>query len=117
MIGWACENADWCLATDTDQAALWDDVTPRAAFHRLARTTGCEVVIKCGADGCLIGPDRRIETPGPVDVVDTTGAGDSFNAAYLAARLRGASIPDAAVAGHGLASKVIQAPGAILPRL
>jgi 2-dehydro-3-deoxygluconokinase len=116
LIGWACQNADWCLATDTDQAALWGDETPAAAFERLARNTACEVVVKCGANGCLIAPGTRVGIPGQVAVLDTTGAGDSFNAAYLAARLQGASIHDAAIAGHALAAKVIRNPGAILPR-
>ncbi len=48
--------------------------------------------------------------------VDTTGAGDSFNAGYLAARLTGASPVDAARAGHALAGRVIMHRGAIIPR-
>ena len=49
-------------------------------------------------------------------VVDTTAAGDSFAAAYLSARLTGASIRDAALAGHRLASQVVGFPGAIIPQ-
>ena len=43
-------------------------------------------------------------------------AGDSFNAAYLAARLAGADPLAAARAGHRLAGVVIQHRGAIVPR-
>jgi 2-dehydro-3-deoxygluconokinase len=53
--------------------------------------------------------------PEVVRVVDSTGAGDSFNAAYLAARLRGATISEAAHAGNVLAGAVVQVAGAILP--
>ena len=116
LIGWMCDNSDWCLATDTDQAALWGDRMARAAFVRLSESAGCEVVLKCGADGCLIGPDDRVGIPAPVAVIDTTGAGDSFNAAYLAARLQGASVQEAAMAGHTLSATVIKARGAIVPR-
>jgi 2-dehydro-3-deoxygluconokinase len=48
--------------------------------------------------------------------MDTTAAGDSFNAGYLAARMRGAAPLEAALAGHALASQVIGYRGAILPR-
>lgn len=116
LIGWMCSNADWCLATDTDEAELWGDQSARTVFARHAGRAGCEVVVKCGADGCLIGPDDRVGVPRPVDVVDTTGAGDSFNAAYLAARLQGEGVREAAMAGHRLAAKVIGTRGAIVPR-
>ena len=48
-------------------------------------------------------------------VVDSTAAGDSFNAAYLAARLLGADPPRAARLGNRLAARVIAFPGAIIP--
>jgi len=49
-------------------------------------------------------------------VVDTTAAGDSFGAAYIAARLAGHTAAQAAQAGHRLASVVIGHRGAIIPR-
>jgi 2-dehydro-3-deoxygluconokinase len=48
-------------------------------------------------------------------VIDTTAAGDSFAAAYLAARLAGIDPIDAARAGHHLAGVVVCHPGAIIP--
>ena len=59
----------------------------------------------------------RSSRPQPVaQVVDTTAAGDSFAAAYLAARLAGAAPDAAARAGHELAGLVVGHPGAIVPR-
>ncbi len=54
--------------------------------------------------------------PERVSPVDTTAAGDSFAAGYLAARLRGEAPAAAARAGHRLAAVVITHPGAIIPR-
>jgi 2-dehydro-3-deoxygluconokinase len=54
--------------------------------------------------------------PVAAPVVDTTAAGDSFAAAYIAARLSGAEPTDAARAGHRLAGVVVCHPGAIIPR-
>ena len=50
-------------------------------------------------------------------VVDTTGAGDSFNAGYLAGRVLGNSVAQSVALGHGLAARVIQHPGAIMPAM
>ena len=48
-------------------------------------------------------------------MVDSTAAGDSFNAGYLAARLLGADRPSAARLGNRLAARVVAHPGAIIP--
>ncbi len=49
-------------------------------------------------------------------VIDTTAAGDSFAAAYIAARLEHAPPEVAARAGHALAGVVVGHPGAIIPK-
>jgi sugar/nucleoside kinase (ribokinase family) len=79
----------------------------------------CEVVaITCGSKGSIIlTKNERINVDAMWvhEVVDTTGAGDSFNSAYLAARLLGIEPIKAALWGHALAAKVIAQPGAIIP--
>lgn len=61
----------------------------------LKRQTG-EIVVTMGADGCRhIGATGHTAAPGvAMNAVDTTGAGDCFAAAYVTAKLEGASLPD-----------------------
>jgi 2-dehydro-3-deoxygluconokinase len=106
------------LPTFDDEAALFGDADPAATAERLHGLGVAEVVVKSGGAPCLISTDgRRAEVAGETvpRPVDTTAAGDSFNAAYLAARLTGAPPEDCAAAGHRLAARVIGTKGAIIP--
>ena len=106
------------LATDVDELSLYGDGSERA-LGRWRDLGVDEVVIKMGAEGCLLmagDVEARIPAREVPRVIDTTGAGDSFNAGYLAARLRGDSAKEAALQAHALAAQVIQHPGAIMPR-
>src|SRR5262245_3028229 len=62
------------------------------------------------------GRSEFIPVPEVVVPVDTTAAGDSFNAAYIAARMSGQGPADAAAAAHRLAAQVIRHRGALMPR-
>ena len=68
------------------------------------------VVVKRGPDGAIaVGPDGALvsaEAPA-VKVVDTIGAGDVFNAAFLAALAGGAPLGDCVAAGTAVASRAI----------
>jgi 2-dehydro-3-deoxygluconokinase len=111
--------ASLALPTFDDEAALFGDADPAATARRLHDLGVGEVAVKCGAEPCLVSrsgePAMRVAVERRVQPVDTTAAGDSFNAAYLAARLTGAEPAVAAAEGHRLAARVIAAKGAIIP--
>jgi 2-dehydro-3-deoxygluconokinase len=76
-------------------------------------------VIKLGEQGALVASaagEVRVPAATPARIIDTTAAGDSFNAAYIAARLvEGLPAEVAAGRGAALAAEVIGWPGAIAP--
>ncbi len=101
------------LPTLEDETAISGESDP-AAVSAHWQSLGCtETIVKLGSEGCSL-PDGSIIAPDAVlEPVDTSGAGDAFNGGYLAARMNGADIADAASAGHALAGWTIMRPGAI----
>ncbi len=117
-MGEIVKSCDIALPSFDDEAALFGDPTPEATCARLLALGVREAVVKNGALPCRIASNGRQEDVPAETVahpVDTTAAGDSFNAAYLEARLAGASQPEAARRGHRLAAAVILHKGAIIP--
>ncbi len=115
----ALKRVDVALPTFDDEAMLWGDQSPEATVERLKAFGITEIVVKNGQSSALVaagGHQEHIPVPEVIHPLDTTAAGDSFNAAYMAARLAGDNPAVAAVAAHRLAAEVIQHRGAIVPR-
>ena len=113
---------DIAFLTLDDEDALWGEKPVDEVIARTQAAGVQEIIIKRGADSCLIAVDNEpvievaaVKLP-KESVVDTTAAGDSFSAGYLAVRLTGGDAAQAAKRGHLTASTVIQYRGAIIPR-
>lgn len=113
----AFDLADMVLASTEDLLPLYPGEGQDAL---LARIPGDEVVLKLAEPASILRLEGVLhQTRAEAltkPVVDTTAAGDSFAAAYIAARLAGAGPVEAARAGHALASVVVCHAGAIIPR-
>ncbi len=115
----ALKRVDIALPTFEDETTLWGDTNPEATVERLQAFGIGEIVVKNGSSTALVADQNgreHVPVPEVVEPIDTTAAGDSFNAAYLAARLNGEAPVAAATAAHGLAGQVIRHRGAIMPR-
>lgn len=111
--------ADLVLPSFDDEALLWKDNSPEATAKRLAERGAKEIVVKNGPAAAVVykeGAVHLVSARAIPDAVDTTAAGDSFNAAYLAARCLGLAPLAACALGHELAGQVIRYHGALAPR-
>ncbi len=111
---WRC--TDIALPSVDDEMALFGDAEGGAVIARLRSWGVSRGAIKRGDAGPVdLGPDgHALSVPVAENVVDTTAAGDSFNAGYIAATAAGRSSTKAMEAGHALALKVIGKRGAIV---
>lgn len=111
---------DYCdvvLPTLDDERALWglSSVADLRDFYQAFEirelvVKGDELVADVFGEAGHVRRQAR-----SVTAIDTTGAGDSFNAGYLASRLTGGSVEQALASAQTLAAKVVQARGAVPP--
>ena len=106
----SAEDLAWLLATDE----------PMRQIDLLMDMGVSEVALTLGAAGCAIAAGevrKRLSNLSVEPVIDTSGAGDAFNGAYLANRLQGRSPDEAAQAAIQVASRAVTHAGAIVPAL
>lgn len=113
------EITDIVLPSLDDEAALWGDASSKITIERFRKAGVSEIIVKNGAGpvrASFVSGEIVITTPAVSGICDTSGAGDAFNAGYLAARLNGADQSDAIEAAQRMSSEVIQHFGARIPK-
>lgn len=105
------------LSTWEDEQLLFEDTSAEETLSRLQTYDIPQIVLKRGAQDCLAvekGETTTIPCPPVNNVVDTTGAGDAFNAGIIAGLIQKQTLPQACEMAHIIAGKVIQHPGAVI---
>lgn len=108
------------LPTLDDDRALFGDDGHEACARRWLGFGVREVAVKLGDAGSFVASRETTRLVPPEKILaakDTTGAGDSFNAGFMAARLDGRDIAEAALIGNRLAAEVVQQQGAIIRKV
>ena len=111
----AARVSDIVLPSCDEETRVFGDADPQAVIARYRGLGVACVVVKNGgaAVEAWDGAAHHFQ-PAPARVVDSTAAGDSFNAGFLAARMQGADMAESLRAGAALAAQVIAAPGALV---
>lgn len=109
--------SDIVLPTHSDEKPVFGDADATATARRYLDGGSTEIVVKDGPGPAhaVTASDAATATPEPGAVmVDATGAGDSFNGAYLSARLKGLGLEQSLIAAHAVARQVIGHRGALI---
>lgn len=106
------------LPSFDDERMAFGDAYPEDTINRYAAHGADIVAVKNGGleiVGYQNGETQIFDHFKKVKPVDTTGAGDSFNGAFLAAIKTGAPLDQAVRLGHHIAAQVIGQNGALIP--
>lgn len=109
--------ADVVLPSLEDATALFGEQDPHAHVAAFLAHGARLVVLKLGRDGALVADgEARVRVPGhAVDAVDATGAGDTFDGAFLAEWVAGRAPADAARYANAAAALSTLGRGAVVP--
>lgn len=110
---------DLALVTFDDEHLLWGDEDEQDTLTRLAQYNIETIVVKQGSQGATVqnnGEQIFVPTVPVENVVDTTSAGDAFNAGFLNGYLLGKDLVTCCRQGNALAGIVIKHKGAIIDK-
>jgi 2-dehydro-3-deoxygluconokinase len=115
----AIKHCDIFLPSLDDERLLFGDKLKVKDIIKNSIENGCnEVIIKNGAKSIIFyynKSKKKFKIKKINDIIDATSAGDSFNGAYLASRLKEKTIIQSIKKGQKLSAKVIMYKGAIIP--
>lgn len=110
---------DIALVTADDEKLLWGDQDAQSTIQRLSNIGIPIIIVKQGKEGAICvqyGKQSDVPTAEIKNVVDTTSAGDAFNAGFLAGYLQNKPLLTCCQQGNQLAGVVIQHQGAIIDK-
>jgi len=109
-------HTDFFFPNESETEAITGESDPVKGAVKLA-AMGCNVVVKCGGDGSYYCPKHSADVqhfPGyPTRLVETTGAGDSFDAGFLYAFLNGQDIAGCMRMGNAVGALSVQRNGGV----
>ena len=112
----AAALSNLALPSFSDEQDAFGDLSPSGTAMRYL-DLGCDEVVVKNADAQIIhralNTDETRFEPKKIKPIDTTGAGDSFNAGFIYAKYSDQSLPEAIALAQNVAACVIQTQGAI----
>ncbi len=114
----AAAVCDIALPSFEDEARWFSDMNPAATLQRYANAGADTIIVKNGAEAVLYrtrNAEGSVNVPPLASVVDTTAAGDSFNAGILVGLATDKPLPDSIALACKLAGHAVQGKGALVP--
>ncbi|MCX8171347.1 MAG: sugar kinase [Candidatus Bathyarchaeota archaeon] len=117
FIEGALRKADIVFASREDIDLLYGEDVDKFAKRIYGFARPIFIVIKMGGEGCIIfDGEKRISIPGfKVNVVDTTGAGDAFDGAFIVGLLEGKPLEDIGIFANAVGALTTTGLGAVEP--
>lgn len=105
---------DYVIPNEKEAFILTGESAPHKSAESFIRHGAKNVIIKCGKKGCIYhcGSEEGAVVAYPADVIDTTGAGDSFVAGFIYGLYNGYGIRECCSYGCATASIVVEHMGA-----
>lgn len=111
-------KADLIFMSKEDASLLYGETETDKIIKRMYSFAKSKViVIKMGGEGCLILNDKeKIDVRGfKVNVVDTTGAGDAFDGAFIVGLLEGKALEEIGIFANAVGALTTTGLGAVAP--